>query len=318
MCAMAFVCVYGTVKRLASETTDQCLQLLEGDFLVAEIADAHELLRRAPPFGAVHARTITVHNTAASEDDMVVFAAVAAAHTSLTGISLINAPLATVHALDALVDAVLALPRLSSVMLLACVMPAAGGLERLLGCSTLQDLSLSHMQHGMSFELLADALRTSSRCLTSLTLRSMGLFHEPVAGIAVLGALTAHPTLRKLDISFNTVLGTPGQKAATYTAVAALVGADIVLQELQVSSCALDDAGLVFLMAQLPRNRHLRVLTCRNNRMSDTFARNYLLPAVHANTGLHELHCADTGNNAATQPAAAEAEELVQRRLQRS
>jgi hypothetical protein len=39
----------------------------------------------------------------------------------------------------------------------------------------------------------------------------------------------------------------------------------------------------------LPRNRHLKALDLRKTGMSKNFARNRLLPAVRANTGLRNL-----------------------------
>ena len=65
-------------------------------------------------------------------------------------------------------------------------------------------------------------------------------------------------------------------------------------------------------MEALPRNRHLRELNVGNNGMSEAFAREQLLPAVRANTTLRSLRA----DSYPSMPAAAEAEELVNRRGQ--
>ena len=51
----------------------------------------------------------------------------------------------------------------------------------------------------------------------------------------------------------------------------------------------MSDAGLGALVDALPRNTHLRELDCGRNIMSAVFKREWLLPALAANTSLQKL-----------------------------
>jgi hypothetical protein len=136
------------------------------------------------------------------------------------------------------------------------------------------------------------------------------------AALTLLGALVGHLSLRSLTLTGDSPYD--DDAPALGAALAALVAADApALQELRIRWNALGDVGLAPLVAALPRNRHLRVLDVAGNNMSERFARERLLPAVRANTGLQQLCCVD-GNLEEPQPAAAEVEELVKRRQRRS
>ena len=97
-------------------------------------------------------------------------------------------------------------------------------------------------------------------------------------------------------------------------ALAALIAADAPALHVLVCSDnhAFGDVGLAPIVEALARNRHLRELHCGHSCMSETFARERLLPAVRANRSLRMLTCADRTSG----PAAVEAEELVRRRWQ--
>jgi hypothetical protein len=134
---------------------------------------------------------------------------------------------------------------------------------------------------------IGNALRHNAT-LTSATFKFIRLFNEPAAAAALLGALTGHPSLRKLDVSFNCAgfLAAP-VVAAAGAALAALVAANApALQELHMRYCRLGDAGLAPLADALAHNTHLRVLDCHENELSDAFMRDRLLPAVRANPWL--------------------------------
>jgi hypothetical protein len=135
--------------------------------------------------------------------------------------------------------------------------------------------------------LLGNALRANTT-LTSATFKFVRLFDEPASAIAVLGALTGHRSVRKLDFCYNRGLDlTAPVVAAAGAALAALVAADApALHELSLRSCWLGDAGLAPLLDALPHNTHLRVLDCSDNELSEAFKRDRLLPAVRANTWL--------------------------------
>lgn len=102
---------------------------------------------------------------------------------------------------------------------------------------------------------------------------------------ALLRALVAHPTLEALTLEGNF------SRAAEVVGAALgdIIAADAPLETLRIVGCDLGDTGMGPLMAALHRNTRLRVLECRFNEFSPAFAREKLLPAVSANTGLLEL-----------------------------
>jgi hypothetical protein len=103
---------------------------------------------------------------------------------------------------------------------------------------------------------------------------------------ALLRALAGHPDLEVLTLEgdlreFGAALG---------EALGTLVAADSpALSTVRVAGCSLGDAGLGPLVAALPRNSHLRALECNGSALGAAFAREALLPAVRANSGLREL-----------------------------
>jgi hypothetical protein len=121
-----------------------------------------------------------------------------------------------------------------------------------------------------------------------------------------------HPSLRELAfVAENTA---DEDRAAFGAALAALISADApALHALNCSRNSLGDAGLAPIVEALPLNRHLRKLDVSDNRMSEAFARERLLPAVRANATLRMLKCASWN---VEPPAAVEAEELVRLRGQ--
>jgi hypothetical protein len=106
-------------------------------------------------------------------------------------------------------------------------------------------------------------------------------------------ALTAHPTLEELHLDNNMSIF-DDHAAAVGAALGALVAANApALQMLNVSYSSLGDAGLAPLVDALPRNTHLRLLHCKDNPMSDAFARDTFLPAIRANTSLRVLSASE-------------------------
>jgi hypothetical protein len=132
--------------------------------------------------------------------------------------------------------------------------------------------------------LLGNALRANTT-LTSATFDFINLFHEPASAAALLGALTAHPSLQKLDLAFNFSINAyaPAALAAVGAALAALVAANApALQHLDLQYCELRNAGLGAVVDALRHNTHLRVLDCSGNGVTEAFRRNRLWPAVRA------------------------------------
>jgi Ran GTPase-activating protein (RanGAP) involved in mRNA processing and transport len=141
---------------------------------------------------------------------------------------------------------------------------------------------------------LAAALRTNMT-LTALVLTDVGLWRDAAAATALMGALTAHPRLRLLDLSRNNAhIFEHG--AWVGAALAALVRANApALQTLRMYDCLLGDAAMGPVVEALRHNTHLTKLNCSGNTLRPYFARNRLLPAVRVNTSLRELVAADEG-----------------------
>jgi hypothetical protein len=268
---------------------------------------ASRALRNEAPFGPLRVRDLVAYLLFTNAAGVVALAADVAAHASLVGLTLQHTRLDTPAALDAVVDAALA-RRMQYVKLYHCrLSPAsAPALARLLSSDALTTLECrSRPQRDAPVAgVLAAALRANST-LTSLALDTAGVFDDAAAGAELLGALTGHASLRVLDLQRNHVM--PAEGTAVGAALGALLAANTpALTELDVSECNLGDDGLRPLFAALRANTQLRTLTCANNyhtlHMPHAFARDVLLPAVRANTGLRML---DTGNDTAIERKAA-------------
>jgi hypothetical protein len=258
-----------------------------------DVADARRMLRNETPFQPLRLHTLSVAFPDDADDaSAIVLAADLAAHASLHRVELSNAPLATLAALDAFVDAAL-MRRMSSFFFVNCrFSPAsAPALARLVGGGALKTLFISQsgeqLLDGPSAALLAAALRANTT-LTSLSFVSMRLWSDTDAAAALLSALTGHPSVRTLILAVNRV--DAAHEAAAGAALGALVAANApALTELNASSSNLGDAVLRPLIEALPANAHLRELDISYNGMSEAFARDVLLPAVRANTSLRTL-----------------------------
>jgi hypothetical protein len=268
------------------------LRFLAADVLCYDGAEAHRLLRNEGAFAALRVRKLRVD--ADDEAGMVALAADLAAHTWLKEVHVYGTP-RTIAALDAVVDAALAL-RLPSLMLYDCNMrPAsAPALARLISGGALTELCVFNSVQPLldlpAAALIADALRANST-LTSLKLESCRVWQDAAAAALLLGALTAHPSLRTLELGGDILAGNQHAPALA-AALGALVAADApALQELDVSG--LGDAGLGALFDALPLNTHLRMLTLTANGCTEAFIRDRLLPAVRANTSLRYLTALD-------------------------
>jgi hypothetical protein len=255
---------------------------------------APPLLRNTPPFGLIRAYDLHISWDAPANfaERYLAWAAVVLAvrtawtnSQSLRFLHLTDAPLHTPAELDAVVGAALSrrLPGLglSGTRLGPAFAPA---LARLLGSSTLQTLHITAPNNPLldapAAAVLADALRANST-LTSLALCHCSLFDNPAAAATLLGALTAHPSLRRLDCSFNACRA----HAEVGAALGALVAANApALRELRISFCTLNDLSMGPLVDALPSNTHLRMLDCSGfNNLSAAFVRDRLLPSARAN-----------------------------------
>jgi hypothetical protein len=252
---------------------------------------ARRALRNEALFEPLRVQNLCASLRHVDEAGVMAFAADVAAHASLKALALHAARLENGAALDAVVDAALT-RRLTSVSPEDCVLSPASApaLARLLGSSVLTTLecTYTHLIDGPASDVLAFALHANAT-LTSLTLRSVGVWHDPAAGASLMGALTGHASLRVLCVCSNSV-EPPADPAAAGVSLGALVAANApALTELSVSFCDLGDDGLRPLFEALPHNMHLRTLDVQGNFLSDAFARDVLLPAVRANTSLRSL-----------------------------
>jgi hypothetical protein len=202
-----------------------------------------------------------------------------------------------------------------------CTSPAAAQLARLLAEGSLAGLEIGHSPEDdtLAFDaagaaLVADALRVNTTLINLTVYRADLCVDMRVVGV-LLGALVGHPSLRKLDIGEEY---TANENCGAFgAALAALVAADApALHVLVCCSNYLRDTGLAPIMEALPLNRHLRELDLNWNHMSEAFARERLLLAVHANTTLRVLHASGLISGPLAAEAALEAQELVRLRWQ--
>jgi hypothetical protein len=274
------------------------------------VADARRMLRNEPPFQPLRLRALRISFQGdVDEATAVALAADLAAHASLQRVELAHAPIITLAALDAVVDAALA-RQMSSLRFWYCrLFPASAlALVRLLGGGTLAELYVStsgaQLLDAPSVALLGDALRANTT-LTKLSFVNVDLWRNPDAAATLLSALTGHSSVCRLDLCRNDV--DTAHNTVAGAALGALIAANApALEYLDVSDCQLGDAGLRPLLDALPTNTHLRKLDVSWNDMSAACARDVLLPAVRANTSLRKLGAAfHHGRNRAVDAAVA-------------
>jgi hypothetical protein len=270
------------------------LAVCEADVVCHELALAHSLLRNESPFAPLHVRSFTFEHVEGERHEAAVLALAAdtASHAHLRRLQLAYAPLNTAAALNAVVDAA-STRRLTSVALRMCNLSreTAPALVRLIGSGALAELDIfgegRALLDAASARALGNALRASGT-LTSLSLRLIQLWLDPAAAMALLGAVTGHPSLRSLDISSNKVY--PADREEAGATLGALVAANApALTTLGLLWCSLGVPGLGPLFDALPANTHLRILDCSHNGESNAFASERLLPAVRANSSLRKI-----------------------------
>jgi hypothetical protein len=277
------------------------VRLLEAEvgWFGVSVTEARRMLYGDPPFQPLRLRKVHVFPSYGDGRDAAAWLALIgalAAHATLEEVELSEARLETSTAvLDALVDAALA-GRWSRVALSGCyLVPAcAPALSRLLrdgdALTTLElrcsDESPVYMLDVPTAALLSAALRANST-LTSLAVTRMNIWHEPDAAAELLGALTAHPSVRRLDLQHNYATHVSAQAGA---AAAALIAANApALEALDMSCWGLEENALGLVVDALPGNTYLRELNVWENYMGMRFMRNRLQPALDVNTSLRKL-----------------------------
>jgi hypothetical protein len=258
------------------------------------LEEAQRMLTHAPPFGPLRLAQLCVQMYDSSVAETLALLRDVDACPTVLELELHGAPLYEAAALDAVVDC--ALTRgLRSLSCNDCSLSPASApaLARLLGSAALRHLHIWQTQfvHELldepSAALLAAALRANCT-LQDFYLNAVDVWGDARAGVALLGALVAHPSLRELFLNEND----PDDEdcAAVGAALGALVAADApALRHLHLAFSDLFDEGLGPLVDALPRNTHLRTLDMEDCLMTEAFARDVLLPAVRANTSLRRL-----------------------------
>jgi hypothetical protein len=166
-------------------------------------------------------------------------------------------------------------------------------LQRLLSCYALTSLDFSNGALPLADEpaaaLLGSALRVSH--ITSLSLVALDLWDKPGVVAQLLGALAGHSSVRLLDVSFNLATANTCRCAAAMF-LGALVAANApALRKMRATLCDLGEEVLGPVFNALPFNTHLHMLDVSDNKaLTPAFWQDTLLPAVHANTALTELH----------------------------
>lgn len=307
------------------------LHVLEADLMVKPHEEAQ--LARLGTFAAARFRELWATPTNDRLPPGFVTACLQAlrdnpAFSALHGIAFAGAGLQNVGLLRTVVDACVS-NRLAS--LTFCDGSLCGGDEalplftRLLQEGHLRELAIVDVSDrrtgGEPFDLLncdADAVQAFAKALraskiTDLRMRGVQLWTVPANARTVMAALTGHPTLRSLSISFNEL---PAQRACIQAAgdtLAALLAADApALHSLRIKNCNLDWRTLGPLFRALGSNSHLRALECaqyEDGVFTEAQANTKILPAVHRCASLRRLgwdgdRCAGRG-----------AEDLVDRLL---
>ena len=271
------------------------------------VAEATRMLRNEAPFGALVLRLLSVHyfsdeESSDEEDDdvaetrLLAFCSALSAHASLEVLELCNRLPNAPAVMDALSAAALAC-KLHVLEFSGCDLSQAcvPALARLIRGGVLETLLIDNdpdldfatdplLDEAAAMQL-ADAL-AESRALTRLKLETTRFWDDAHVAATVMRALTGHPSLQEVDLSWND----PPDELTAGAALGALLAANApALQTLDVSCSSLGDVGLGGLCDALPRNTHLRELKLNKTGMSAEFLRSTFLPAVHANTSLRQL-----------------------------
>ncbi len=265
--------------------------------LHCQAQQAHALLAE-PDFAAVRVRYLCATfndgagpTVAEQTTSLMALATGVAAHTALVELILNSAPHDTPAAFNAVIDASLSRGVRSPIIECCHLTPAcAPALVRLLvGSSALRTLDISNeagvfrpLLDAPAAALLCGALR-ANRTLSQLWLNNVALWDDPTVGVALLAALTAHPSLPFVALHSNPVRLEDAATAGA--AFAALVAANSpALHKVLLDGSALGEAGLRLLLDALQSNTHLFAISFDVGGVAEDqlqpFARNVLLPAL--------------------------------------
>ena len=274
-------------------------------YVRATLEEAARMLRNEAPYGTLRVSRLVAYNSdwpwnLVDAALALAFAADVAQHAALQRLHLhaLQLPLDT---LDALADAAL-LRRLRGVSFDTCrLAPAAvHALVRILDGGFVESLHIFNDDRQLldpqASEVLAAAIRTST-ALQSIRLEGVEFWGENSDAVAVIHAMTGHPTLREVSLSGNKIYicggyyGGYGPVKLIGAALGALVAANLpALQVLDLSYCELGEYGMQPLLEALRNSTNLRTLRCDGlGKVSGEFLHNIFMPAVRENTSLREL-----------------------------
>jgi hypothetical protein len=268
------------------------MHIMVADMYGVAFPEVLSCLRNEGVFAPLQLRRLEIDAEGEDDADVIEVAQSMSSHAFLEEFCIFDAVFEDVAALDALVDAALArrmrLAQFEQCRLSPVSVPS---LVRLLGSSALKELRITDLMGAgqqlldePAAVLLASALQGNTT-LVALQLKAVGLLANQGAAAVLLSALVAHPSLRDMALYEDSV--DADEAASAGFMLSALLAANApALRYVSVAKCGLGDAGLAPLARVLQRNTHLERLSCWGNGMSEAFAREQLLPAVRARSGL--------------------------------
>jgi len=262
--------------------------------VVCDRAEALPLLRNTPPFAALRCCEFSIGNDTdrdgLAELDVPALGAALAAHTSLSGLHLVNVRLSSVPLFDAVVFAAIEL-QLKRVYFHGCdITPLSlPSLTRLVAAGAVGDLGVIQnpgLFVGDSVVPFCFALRASK--LYTINMGNTNFWGSLHDATQIMAALTEHPTVTSVCLSGNPVNRAMGPAVGTMLA-SLVAGAGAKLECLTLQACGFRDDCLRPLFQAVAVNTTLYRLDCFRNNISAACARDVVLPAVRANTSLRLL-----------------------------
>jgi hypothetical protein len=262
------------------------------------------LLKRTPPYAAlcvidalVDAREVEVDSDDEEEVevDAWAIAEAVASHEGLLTLTITDLPLTTAQ-LEAFVTAGVA-RQLTRLRFIFCGLTPAHLPQLTLALTVLPLVTFSvtnadtglPVVRGLAVPAFCTALRASR--LTYLELAGMALWSHSLAdGLAVLDALTGHPTVMTAVLSVNAFSDVIASAVAVGDALGRMVAAQPAhLTALDLSHCWLTDEAATPLFEAVAGSNKLHELDCTFNEIIRECARDVILPAVEQNNSLWAL-----------------------------
>ena len=284
----------------AGQVTALCLALplcrVRCDVICSPVV-ALPLLRREPPFALLTLGQLFVPHNEAGEQAILDIASALTGYKGMEKLHARNFPLATRAVVDALVDAAIS-AGIKDVQFIGCGLSptALPALTRLLQspgfvCLHVWNLGLALFE-GPALPAFCEALRNCTS-LKALKLVMVNLWDDMAVATQLIAALEVHPSLQKLSMERSRTDGTPVMQQAAGGCLARLIARSTCLRLLSLEDNRFGEAGMTPIFQALRNNSSLEKLAFRvligGELISPEFARDVVLPAVRANTGLRTL-----------------------------